>query len=106
MIPFKDHDSQAANPPTSSDHTPPTAVPTFAIAANVDATSSAAEYAHYIHQFMCSPPSATFIGALNCSEEFTTIPGLTPALIKNHLPCSTATDMGHMHQHRSNTAST
>jgi hypothetical protein len=106
MIPLRAHDSQAANPPGSIDHTPPTAAPTFAIAANVDATSSAAEYARYIHQFMCSPPSATLLRALNCSEELNTIPGLTPALIKNHLPCSTATDMRHMHQHRSNTAST
>jgi hypothetical protein len=106
MIPLRAHSSQAANPPGSIDHTPPTAAPTFAIATNVDATSSAAEYARYIHQFMCSPPSATLLRALNRSEELTTIPGLTPALIKNHLPCSTATDKGHMCRHRSNTAST
>jgi hypothetical protein len=106
MIPLRAHDSQAANPPGSIDHTPPTAVPTFAIAANVDATLSAAEYARYIHQFMCSPPSATLLRALDRSEELTIIPGLTPALIKNHLPRSTATDKGHMRRHRSNTAST
>jgi hypothetical protein len=106
MIPLRVHDSQAANPPSSIDLTPPTAAPTFAIAANVDATLSATEYARYIHQFMCSPPSATLLRALNCSEELTTIPGLTPALIKNHLPRSTATDKGHMRRHRSNTAST
>ncbi len=96
MIPLRAHDSQAANSPGSINHTPPTAAPTFAIAANIDATSSAAEYARYIHQFMCSPPSATLLRALDRSEELTTIPGLTPALIKNHLPCSTATDKGHM----------
>ncbi len=106
MIPLRAHDSQAANPPGSIDHTPQTAAPIFAIAANVDATLSAAEYARYIHQFMCSPPSATLLRALDRSEELTTIPGLTPALIKNHLPCSTATDKGHMRRHRSNTAST
>jgi hypothetical protein len=106
MIPLRAHNSQAENPPGSIDHTPPTAAPTFAIAANVDATSSTAEYACYIHQFMCSPPSATLLRALDRSEELTTIPGLTPALIKNHLPCSTATDKGHMCQHRANTAST
>jgi hypothetical protein len=106
MIPLRAHDSQAANPPSAIDHTPPTAAPTFAIAANVDATSSAAEYARYIHQFMCSPPSATPLRAHDCSKELTTIPGLTPALIKNHLPCSTATDKGDMHRHRSNTTST
>jgi hypothetical protein len=76
------------------------------IAANVDATSSAAEYARYIHQCICSPPSATLLGALARSEKLITIPGLTLTLIKNHLPCSTATDKGNMHQHRSNTAST
>ena len=96
MIPLRAHDSQAANPPGSTDHTPPTAAPTFAIAANFDATLSVAEYARYIHQFMCSPPSATLLRALDRSEELTTIPGLTPALIKNHLPRSTATDKGHM----------
>jgi hypothetical protein len=106
MIPLRAHDSQAANPPGSIDHTPPTAAPTFANATNIDATSSTAEYARYIHQFMCSPPSATLLRALDRSEELTTIPGLTPALIKNHLSCSTATDKGHMHRHRSNTAST
>jgi hypothetical protein len=105
MIRLRAHGSQAENPPGSIDHTPPTAAPTFAIATNVDATSFAAEYARYIHQFMCSSPSVTLLRALDCSEELTTIPGLTPALIKNHVPCSTATDKGHMCRH-TNTAST
>jgi hypothetical protein len=35
-----------------------------------------------------------------------TIPGLTPAFINNNLPCSTATNKGHMHRHQSKTAST
>jgi hypothetical protein len=106
MVPLKETNAQAANPPISSAPTTTTATPTFAIAANVDATLSATKYARYIHQCMCSPPSATILGALDRSEELTTIPGLTPALIKNHLPCSTATDKQHMCQHRSNTAST
>ncbi len=55
---------------------------------------------------MCSPLSATLLGALNRSEELATIPKLTPALIKNHLPRSTPTDKGRMRRHRSNTAST
>jgi hypothetical protein len=38
MIPLRAHNSQAANPPGSIDHTPPTAAPAFAIAANIDAT--------------------------------------------------------------------
>ncbi len=52
------------------------------------------------------PTISNTLRALDHSEELTTIPGLTPALIKNHLPCSTATDKGHMRRHRSNTAST
>jgi hypothetical protein len=101
MVPLKGSNAQATNPPAgSSEHTHPTAEPTFAIAANVDATSSAAKYARYIHQCLCSPPSATFL------EELITIPGLTPTLIKNHLPRSTATNKGHMRRHRANTAST
>jgi hypothetical protein len=106
MVPLKETDAQASKPSISSAPTTSTATPTFAIAANVDATSSAAKYACYIHQCMCSPPSATLLVALDCSEELATIPRLTPALIKNHLPCSTATDKGHMRRHRSNTAST
>ncbi len=106
MVPLTETDAQAANPSIFSAPTTPTATPTFAIAANVDATLSAAEYAYYIHQCMCSPPLATLLGALNRSEELATIPGLMPALIKNHLPSSTATNKGHMRRHRSNTAST
>ena len=75
--------------------TPPPAAPTTAIAANVNATSSAAEYARYIHQCLCSPPTPTLLGALKRSEELATIPGLMPQLIKSHLPRSTATDKGH-----------
>jgi len=107
MVPLKCSDAQATAPPAvSSEHTHPTAEPTMAIAANVDATSSAAKYARYIHQCICSPPSATLLGALTRSEELITIPCLTPTLIKNHLPRSTATDKGHMRRHISNTAST
>ena len=38
--------------------------------------------------------------ALAPRSELTTIPGLTPHLIKHHLPPSTATDKGHMRRHR------
>ncbi len=76
------------------------------IAANVDATSSAAKYARYIHQILCFPPTATLLQALNRSTELITSPGLTLTLICTHLPCSTATDKGHMCRHRANTAST
>jgi hypothetical protein len=84
MAPLQVSNAQATGPPAASSE--PTAEPTFAIAANVDATSSAAEYARYIHQYICSPPSTTLLGALQRSEELATIPGLTPTLIKNHLP--------------------
>ncbi len=107
MVPLKETNAQAENPPISSAPTTLTATSTFAIVANVDATLSTAKYARYIHQCMCSPPSATLLGApLDRSEELATIPGLMPAIIKNHLPCSTTTDKGHMCRHRSNTAST
>jgi hypothetical protein len=78
---------------------PLTTPPTAALAANVDATSSAAEYARYIHQIMCSPPASALLRALDLSEELATILGLTTVLIKNHLPRSTATNKGHMRQH-------
>jgi hypothetical protein len=49
--------------PLSKDTSPPSAdfQPTIAMAANVDATSSAAEYARYVHQLLCSPPAATLL---------------------------------------------
>jgi hypothetical protein len=80
--------------------------PTVAMAANIDATSSTAKYACYIHQTLCSPTAATLLHALTKSTELKTIPGLTTNLIHAHLPKSTATDKGHMRPHRANTAST
>jgi hypothetical protein len=80
--------------------------PSIAMAANLNATSSAAKYARYVHQLLCSPPAATLLHAITTSTKLTTIPGLTPALIQTHLPCSTATNKGHMHSHRSCTALT
>ncbi len=76
------------------------------MAANVDATSSAAKYAHYVHQLLCLPPAATLLLALDKSIKLKTIPGLTLLLICSRLPKSTATDKGHMRCRRSNTAST
>ncbi len=96
------------NPDTS---TTPTPTPTIrlsaiTIAANVDASSSAAKYAHYVHQLLCSPPAATLLLTLNKSTGLQTMPGLMPASICSYLPRSTTTDKGHMRCHRSNTAST
>jgi hypothetical protein len=100
MIPLT---PELTTPPISMPTTCPTSIK---LAANVDATSSAAKYAQYVHQLLCSPPAATLLLALNKSIELQTIPGLMPALICSHLSRSTATDKGHMHPHRANTAST
>ena len=80
--------------------------PTVAMAANIDATSSTAKYARYIHQTLCSPTAATLLLALTKSTELKITPGLTATLIHNHFPKSTATDKGHMRRHCANTAST
>jgi hypothetical protein len=97
--------------PLAENTTPPTTMPTTSpisieLAANVDATSLAAEYARYVHQLLCSPPAATLLLALDKNTELQTIPGLMPALICSHLLQSTATNKGHMRPHCSNTAST
>jgi hypothetical protein len=102
----KNAGDQAASPTATDNRASPTAAPTFALAANIDATSSTAKYAYYIHQIMCSPPASTLLEALDHSEEIATIPGLTPTLIRNHLLCSTTTNKGHMRRHQANTAST
>jgi hypothetical protein len=78
---------------------------TATVAANIDATFSAAKYACYIHQIMCSLPASTLLWALDLSEKLATIPDLTTTFIKNHLLCSTATNKGHMQRHQANTAS-
>jgi hypothetical protein len=96
------------NPDTSTTPTFTSTIRLSAItvAANVDAISSAAKYARYVHQLLCSLPTATLLLALDKSTKLQTIPGLTPALIRSHLPRSTATNKSHMHCHHSNTAST
>jgi hypothetical protein len=53
----------------------------------------------FIHQALCSPPTPALLGALVRSFKLTTIQGLTPHLIKGHLPPSTATNKGHMRWH-------
>jgi len=86
-------------------NTPTTDLP-IAIAANVDATSTAAEYARFIHQALCSPTPAMLLWALERSKELATIPGFKSGLVRTHLPFSTATNKGHMHRHRQGTRST
>jgi hypothetical protein len=53
--------------PLQQGHTKPSTHPattspaTTAMAANVEATSSAAKYARYIHQLLCYPPASTLL---------------------------------------------
>jgi hypothetical protein len=76
------------------------------IAANIEATSTAAEYACFVHQALCSPPVTSLLRALERSKELATIPGFTLRLVRTHLPRSTATNKGHMRRHRQGTRST
>jgi hypothetical protein len=71
----------------------------IAIAANIDATSTAAEHARFIHQALCLPPAAILIRALATSSELVTIPRFMVHLIQHHLQRSTAADKVHMRQH-------
>jgi hypothetical protein len=104
MVPLTNPGVQATSPSSTTNNAPLCISSTAAVAVNIDATSSTTEYACYIHQIMCLPAS-TLLQAIDLSEELATILGLTTTLIKNHLPLSTATDKGHMQQHRANTAS-
>jgi hypothetical protein len=106
MVPLTNPGFQATSPSATTTYLPLSISATTAVAANIDATSSTAKYARYIHQIMCSPPVSTLLRALDISEELTTIPGLITTLIKKHLPRSTTTNKGHMQCHQANTAST
>jgi hypothetical protein len=92
-------------PPSSTNKNQANFLPTV-IAANMDATSSAGEYARYIHQALCSPLATILIQALKRSRELATIPSLMAHLINTHLPYSTATDKGNMRRHRHGIQST
>jgi hypothetical protein len=106
MVPLKNLNVQATSPLATTTHPPLNISSTTAVATNIDATSFAAKYAHYIHQIMCFLPAPTLLRAQDLSEELAIIPGLTTTLIKNHLPRSTTTDKGRMQRHQANTAST
>jgi hypothetical protein len=92
-------------PPSTTSINPAIPPPTI-IAANIEATSSAGEYACYIDQALCSPPATTLIQALKQNRELATIPGLMAHLINTHLPYSTATNKGHMRHHQQGIQST
>ncbi len=75
---------------------PTNGLPPMAMAANIAATSMAGNHARFLHQALCSPPTTSLLRALAHSTKLKTFPGLTPHLIINHLPPSTATNKGHM----------
>jgi hypothetical protein len=70
-------------PPSTASNNHANPLPTV-IAANVDATSSASEYARYIHQALCFPLAATLIQALKCSRK------LQPSLASRHILSTTS----------------
>ncbi|KAL3779570.1 LOW QUALITY PROTEIN: hypothetical protein ACHAW5_000980 [Stephanodiscus triporus] len=74
-------------------HGAPTDVLPTTIATNINATSTAAENARFIHQALCSPPAMTLLRALEHSKELATIPGFSSRL-------------GHMRRHQQGTHST
>jgi hypothetical protein len=78
----------------------------MAMAANVTTTSTAGNHARFLHQALYSPPTTSLLRALVRSTKLKTFPGVTPHLIIHHLPPSTATDKGHMQQHRQGIQST
>jgi hypothetical protein len=106
MVPLTKVGVQATSPSATTNHASLRVSYTAAVATIIDATSSAAEYAHYIHQIMCSLLASTLLRAVDLNEELATIPSLTTTLIKNHLLRSTTTNKGHMQRHQANTAST
>ncbi len=75
MVPLtKNAGDQAASPSATSNHAPLTTLPTTALVTNIDATSSAAKYAHYIHQIMCFPPASTLLRV----KEYSRAEGVSP----------------------------
>ena len=63
------------------------------------------ELAEYLHASCFSPVVTTFLKAIK-NDQLQSWPGLTTELVKNHLPESMATALGHLNQERSNLQST
>jgi hypothetical protein len=78
MVPLMNPGVQSTSPSATTTHLLHITSSTTTVATNIDTTSTAAKYACYIHQIMCSLPSSTLLWALDLSEELATIPGLTP----------------------------
>merc|ERR1711966_408444 len=58
-------------------------------------SSTKTETAQFYHQSLFSPPTVTLLKATK-NNQLNSFPGLVPSLLK-HLPPSTATAKGHMH---------
>ena len=95
-------------PLTATPETPPPSVSddqdSIAFAFHAHETSTQSELAQYHHQSLFSPPTVTVLNAVK-NQQLDSFPGMTEALLK-HLPPSTGTAKGHMHQTRSNVRST
>ena len=63
------------------------------------------DLASYLHAACFSPVRSTFASAIS-KNFFKTWPGLTPELIRKHLPPVIATTQGHLHQERQHLQST
>ena len=59
----------------------------------------------YLHAACFSPVKSTWLKAIK-NNNFVTWPALTESLVTNHLPISTATVQGHLHQQKQNLQST
>ena len=66
---------------------------------------STAELQAFLHGFLCAPPVATLVNAIQ-NLRLTTFPGLTANAVRRHLPKSVQTSMGHMHRYRKGIRST
>ncbi len=102
MIPINEDALQAPNDDTTETQDSPD--DTIAFAAHAHETSTKAELIQYHHQSLFSPPVATITKALK-NNQLAGFPGLTQEILR-HLPPSTATHKGHMHQNRKGLRST
>jgi hypothetical protein len=73
IVPLMNPGVQATSPSATTTHPPHNISSTAAVAANIDAMSTAAKYACYIHQIMYFPLASTLLWALHLSEELATI---------------------------------
>ena len=77
----------------------------FMSASNVYALSTKVDLVKYLHIAFWIPNPDTWFKSID-QGFFATFPGLTTALVKQHLPKSVATQKGHMKMARKNVRST